>query len=285
MVRRIAGVTDKQYLFDISSAVVAGDVETLVSALNDPRTRSLDTRRLCEELIFHYRNLMLGSVSQDTSLLLQVSQAEQERYLQEGRNISVRTAAASIRRLGDALEKMARGGNARIELELALFALAGIGGLSAEPVAEAPAVQRPAARSAASATPAAKASAAAAQETAVVPTASVPTAVSGGASQDEVFADWDRVVKAVAQQDIPLGSFLIGSRAYRKGNRVLIDGNKMLYDYLRANERSHATLKAVLQEVTGETLGIGPYTAGKTQVAQSDPLEILRRQGVEVQEV
>ena len=59
----------------------------------------------------------------------------------------------------------------------------------------------------------------------------------------------------------------------------------MLYDYLRANERSHATLKAVLQEVTGETLGIGPYTAGKTQAAQSDPLEILRRQGVEVQEI
>ena len=115
--------------------------------------------------------------------------------------------------------------------------------------------------------------------------AAAPAPVAGSAAQDEVFADWERVVKAVAQQDIPLGSFLIGSRAYRKGNRVLIDGNKMLYDYLRANERSHATLKTVLQEITGEALGIGPYTAGKPQAVQSDPLEILRRQGVEVQEV
>lgn len=285
MVRRVAGVTDKQYLFDISAAALAGDVEALVAALNDPRTRSLDTRRLCEELIYHYRNLMLGSVSQDASLLLQVSQAEQARYLQEGRTVSVRTAAASIRRLGDALEKMTRGGNARIELELALFALAGAGGLSAEPAAEAVIVR--AADAPVRTAPQAAAAAGAVQVIApkAEPAAVTQTSPAVATVQDEQFADWERVVTLAAQQDIPLGSFLMGSRAYRKGNRVLIDGNKMLYDYLRANERSHATLKAALQEITGEALGIGPYTANKTQVAQSDPLEILRKQGVEVQEV
>lgn len=282
MVRRVAGVTDKQYLFDISHAVQAGDVEALVAALNDPRTRSLDTRRLCEELIYHYRNLMLGSVSQDASLLLQVSQSEQRRYLQEGQNIAVRTAAASIRRLGDALEKMTRGGNARIELELALFALAGAGGLSADaPTVMSAASSVPVRQNATPAVPAVQQSATAPQTKA----AAVSSAAVHAAESDDAFAEWDRVVALAAQKDIPLGSFLIGSRAYRTGNRVLIDGNNMLYDYLRANERSHATLKAALQEITGEALGIGPYTARKAQANQNDPLDVLRQRGVDVQEV
>ncbi len=282
LVRRVAGVTDKQYLFDISHAVAAGEVEALIAALNDPRTRSLDTRRLCEELIYHYRNLMLGAVSKDASLLLQVSQSEQERYLKEGQGIPVRTAATAIRRLGDALEKMTRGGNARIELELALFALAGAGGVPVDVPAElpqaacAPAVRAPAAAPSVTADRMEKSAPAA--ET--VPAVNAPLA-----DTEDQFAEWDRVVALAAQKDIPLGSFLTGSRAYRKGNRVLIAGNDMLYDYLRANERSHATLKAALQEITGETLGIGPYTARKVQSTQTDPLEILRKQGVDVQEV
>ncbi|MBQ8610807.1 MAG: DNA polymerase III subunit gamma/tau [Oscillospiraceae bacterium] len=284
LVRRVAGVTDKQYLFDISEAVSAGDVEKLVSALNDPRTRSLDTRRLCEELIFHYRNLMLGAVSKDVSLLLQVSQAEQERYLQEGSRTPVKTAAAAIRRLGDALEKMARGGNARIELELALFTMAGTVGAAEETTVfvQQPAALQPAARPAAQQIkPAASQSVSAAEESPV--TEAAVQAASSAA--EDTFVLWPQVVALAAQKDVPLGSFLIGSRAFRRGNRVLIDGNSMLYDYLRANERSHATLKAALQEVAGEALGIGPYTARKVEVSQNDPLEMLRRQGVDVQEI
>lgn len=284
LVRRVAGVTDKQYLFAISEAVFAGDVERLVAALNDPRTRSLDTRRLCEELIFHYRNLMLGSVSRDASLLLQVSQAEQERYLQEGSGIPVKTAASAIRRLGDALEKMARGGNARIELELALFAMAGAVGTAAEETVvyvQQPAAAQPASRPAVQqAKPSVSQPVSAAED----PTAEAAAQPASGTAE-EAFSLWPQVVSLAAQKDVPLGSFLTGSRAFRRGNRVLIDGNSMLYDYLRANERSHATLKAALQEVTGESLGIGPYTARKVEISQNDPLEMLRKQGVDVQEV
>ena len=58
----------------------------------------------------------------------------------------------------------------------------------------------------------------------------------------------------------------------------------MLYDYLRTNEKSHAALKAALQEVSGEALGIGPYKAQTAADGREDPLEILRRQGVTVRE-
>ena len=86
---------------------------------------------------------------------------------------------------------------------------------AAAPKSAAPAVQ-----------PAAKEAPAPRQEAAPASSA----AAGNGVPQEDAFADWDRVVALAAQQDIPLGSFLLGSRAYRKGNRVLIDGNKMLYD-------------------------------------------------------
>lgn len=297
LVRRVAGVTDKHYLFSISRAVESGAVEELVNALNDPRTRSLDTRRLCEELIFHYRNLMLGAVSQDAGLLLQVSQAEQALYLEEGRRLPVRTAATAIRRLGDALERMTKGGNARIELELALFALAGAGGLSVgsslpEQLPAAPtAAAQPAAASAFTTTATAGAAQAEPKPvSASKPIASaaepVPKVAQTAAEGDRqgAFEAWPQVQAQVAKRDLALSSFLCNSVAYRQGNRILIDGNSLLYDYLRNNEKSHACLKDVLQEVTGEALGIGPYTPRTVEKAKDDPLEQLRRQGVEVLE-
>ncbi len=282
MVRRVAGVTDKQYLFSVSRAVAQGDVEQLVAALNDERTRSLDTKRLCEELIDHYRNLMLGAVSQDAGLLMQVGQAEREQYLKEGQKLSVRTAAAAIRRLGDALEHMTKGSSPRIELELALFALTGVGGLPQE-AQPAPTMQATAACPATAAKPYTQSTPAAAQKSSAAPAEnSRSTAAPGGTPPP--FAQWEQVKQLVAGRDVPLSSFLAGSSAYRQGSRVLIDGNTMLYDYLRTNEKSHAALKAALQEVSGEALGIGPYKAQTAAAGREDPLEILRRQGVTVRE-
>ncbi len=279
-VRTKAGITDKMYLFSVSRAVAAGDVEALITALNDPRTRSLDTRRLCEELIYHYRNLMLGAVSQDPSLLVQVGQAEKEHYLQEGKQTSVSASAAAIRRLGDALERMIRGGNARIELELALFALAGAGGSWQESETQA-VTATPPKRPAAAVAPQAAAPAA----EPVQPTSQAQPAAAVRAGDDQGrFADWDKVLALISERDVALSSFLMNSVAYRQGNRVLIDGNTMLYGYLRNSDRSHAVLKAALQEVTGIALGIGPYKAAENQPDKTDPLEILRQKGVNVQE-
>ena len=121
VVRRMAGVTDRSYLFRISDALEAQDGATALAQLAQLRQQSVDVKRLTEELIAHYRALMLAALPGGQSLLSGVSPEEEALYLEKGPQLGQREAIRAIRALGSALEHMTRGSDQRIELELALW--------------------------------------------------------------------------------------------------------------------------------------------------------------------
>ncbi len=123
VVRRMAGVTDRSYLFRMSDAVAAQDAAAALAELAALRQQSVDVKRLTEELIGHYRSLMLAALPGGRELLSGVSPEEEALYLEKGPALGRREAVRAIRALGGALEHMARGSDQRIELELALFSL------------------------------------------------------------------------------------------------------------------------------------------------------------------
>ena len=123
VVRRMAGVTDRSYLFHISDALEAQDAAAALAQLAQLRQQSVDVKRLTEELIAHYRALMLAALPGGQALLSGVSPEEDALYLQKGPEMGQREAIRAIRTLGTALEHMTRGSDQRIELELALFSL------------------------------------------------------------------------------------------------------------------------------------------------------------------
>ena len=166
VVRRMAGVTDRSYLFRISDALEAQDGATALAQLAQLRQQSVDVKRLTEELIAHYRALMLAALPGGQSLLSGVSLEEEALYLEKGPQLGQREAIRAIRALGSALEHMTRGSDQRIELELALFGLS-------EPPQQPQAVPVQAAPVRAAAQPAAPQPFASA--TAVQPFASAPT--------------------------------------------------------------------------------------------------------------
>ncbi|MCI2046150.1 MAG: DNA polymerase III subunit gamma/tau [Faecalibacterium sp.] len=142
VVRRMAGVTDKSYLFRISDAVAAGDGGAALAELAALRQQSVDVKRLAEELVSHYRNLMLAGLPNGKSLLSGISPEEETLYLEKSAQVPQAEAIRAIRTIGGAMEKMARGNNHRIELELALFSLTQAPAPIAAPAA-APAVSAP----------------------------------------------------------------------------------------------------------------------------------------------
>lgn len=166
VVRRMAGVTDRSYLFRISDALEAQDGATALAQLAQLRQQSVDVKRLTEELIAHYRALMLAALPGGQSLLSGVSPEEEALYLEKGPQLGQWEAIRAIRALGSALEHMTRGSDQRIELELALFGLS-------EPPQQPQAVPVQAAPVRAAAQPAAPQPFASA--TAVQPFASAPT--------------------------------------------------------------------------------------------------------------
>ena len=198
VVRRMAGVTDRSYLFRISDALEAQDGAAALAQLAQLRQQSVDVKRLTEELIAHYRALMLAALPGGQALLSGVSPEEEALYLEKGPQLGQREAIRAIRALGSALEHMTRGSDQRIELELALFSLseppqqmqavpvqAVPARAAAQPTAVQPFASAPAAQPFASAparpAPAAEPTPAQPQETvpvqSAVPAASVPQTV------------------------------------------------------------------------------------------------------------
>ena len=122
LVRRMAGVTDRKYLFEISDAIAARDAVKALQEIAALRQQSVDMRRLCMELAGHYRNLMLSALPGGTDLLTGTSPEEEAAYAVR-KDFPQAEAVRAVNAFGAALEKMARGTDQRIELELAVFSL------------------------------------------------------------------------------------------------------------------------------------------------------------------
>ena len=198
VVRRMAGVTDRSYLFRISDALEAQDGAAALAQLAQLRQQSVDVKRLTEELIAHYRALMLAALPGGQALLSGVSPEEEALYLEKGPQLGQREAIRAIRALGSALEHMTRGSDQRIELELALFSLS-------EPPQQMQAVPAQAVPARAAAQPAVVqpfASAPAAQPFASAPARPAPTAEPTPAQPQEAVPVQSAVPAASVPQTV-----------------------------------------------------------------------------------
>ncbi|MDD3430353.1 MAG: DNA polymerase III subunit gamma/tau [Oscillospiraceae bacterium] len=275
-VRKMAGVTDKSYLFSMSQAVTQQDAAATIALLAQLREKSVDMKRLTEELIYHYRNLMLAGIGGENGLVTGVSVTEEQQYLQCAKREDVSFCVFAIKRLGECLERMSKGTDQRIELELALFSLCE-GPTTAAPVdLAASAAAKPVLAPVQTTAQPAKA----VSEKVVLPQTAPADAVP--------FAQWAEVITAMQDRDKLLYGFMCNSQAYQQGKYVLIAGTDFLFDYIRKNKESSALIKKVIEEVTGEYYNIGPYklqaeTVADKMQAGDEALKHLQELGIPVE--
>ena len=315
LVRRMAGVTDRAYLFEISDAITKKDAVTALQKVAELRQKSVDMRRLCVELAGHYRNLMLASLPQGTSLLAGVSPEEEAAYAARA-SLPQSEAVRGIEAFGDALEKMGRGTDQRIELELAIFsltqpeirpvavaaapAMAQNNPAQPAPFASAPVSPQPIPAPAPAFPPAAVEQPAMEtfQTVAPTPAPAAAAAVPGMSQSDsrgpvqvhtpQPFEPWNAVLQTLQERDPALSSFLRGSTAYYDGKRVLIACSETFRDYMRKNKETGKTLKSIILEVSGVRCNIGPYEPKKTHPDGQevrpieDTLKTMQSLGVDV---
>lgn len=299
LVRKMAGVTDRSYLFELSDALARQDAPAVLTQIASLRQASVDMKRLCDELIVHYRNLMLAAVPGAQNLLNGVSREEQEEYERHAQNISAAQAVQCIKTLCAALDKMGKGVDARIELELAVYELC----YPTPVVQAAPAAAASTAHGGATVFAAASVAAPPSSQafiSAPAPTAPTPQKAPVAApqttpeqsaanqGQETPFEPWAKVLEVMQGKDKLLSAALKDSRAYYDGKRVLIDGSELFLEYMRKNEFSSEMVKSVLQQVTGVRYPIGPYKKKRGQETENQPmtadatLEQLSSAGVDV---
>ena len=312
LVRRMAGVTDRGYLFEISDAIAARDSVAALEKIAALRQQSVDMRRLCMELAGHYRNLMLCALPGGTSLLTGTSPEEEAAYLQR-KDFPQADAIRAINAFGSALEKMSRGTDQRIELELAVFSLT-------QPMAAAPVQVAAAGQPVAAPAPQPFTSTPVAAPAAVPPVQSAapisfvppvqmddpplppdpeflqpelppipqPAAPTAPAAQPaprrreppkeagplEPFGYWPAVLADLEENDAMLISFLRNTRAYYDGRRVLCECSDAFRDYIRSNREVSKKLKESIYRVSHIRCSIGPYEEPKADESGTPAVSI-----------
>ncbi len=122
-VRTAAGLAQKDYLLNLASACVNKNSERAISTLNKLYNDSKDMGKLCDELISHYRSLMLIKTVRNPRELIVMSDEEYDSAFDQAQILSLADIVYAMDVLQNAFERMARGADNRIELEIALVKL------------------------------------------------------------------------------------------------------------------------------------------------------------------
>ena len=312
VVRNAAGLVSKTYLFELATAIVNKSPTRSLEIIDRLYSESKDMARLCDELVEHFRALMLIKTIKNPRDILIMSDDEFEQAVTQSDYLSLADIVFYMDVLSRAYQRMGRGTGDRTELEMALVKLSAteldgtVEALTARVTALEKAVKRGITVNYAQ--PAQQSVQAEAAQSASVPNTQTeveepfakpepehkkapvakpapevkPVAQRASVNLDELydnavpFARWVEVVDSLKSVSRSIAAAFAGSTAYESGNYLLIDtNNELAFDLLRQNGR-RAEIKQTLLELTGKNYSLGPYKRSTPKkVEKTDPLNSL----------
>ena len=287
VVQETVGLVGRDHLFALSSAVQGHDSAAALEMVDQMHRSSKDMARLCEELSAHFRGLMLIKTMKNARGILAVPDDEFEKMTKQALSTPLPVILHCLDGMQAALEKMYRGGDRRIEMEMALIKLCSpeLDDTADALVRRIEALERGVTR-----VPAAKQKPAV-QETPVameLPEEPVREEVSAAADtlptpkaeeksqqlkqEAKRLAEWPEILHVLKEYSAAISAAFTGSSAYVSGDYVLIDAPKeMAFELLRKSAQRDKMREAI-QQVTGRVYKLGPYRSKKAEEQQADPL-------------
>ena len=289
-VRAVCGMAGREYQLAIAESVINRDAGEVLQSVETLHTASVDSSRLCSELLSHFRDLLLVKTVKDAQKMVVCSGNEFADLKLQAEKLSVEEIIAAMNRLREAADRMAKG-NGRLELEMALIELCGDYKVAekapAAPKREAAPAQSVAPKQAEKTVntqaedappwemeaPKAEAKVEPAPAPETLKTEAKPKAEKAVAEGN--FKDWDKVLAELSKTCPLLRGVLTESAAYIDGDYLLIDcANPSFRDMIKGtNPLFKESLRNAAQSVTGKVFKLGPYT--KKQESNDDPFADL----------
>ncbi|MBQ1813715.1 MAG: DNA polymerase III subunit gamma/tau, partial [Ruminococcus sp.] len=123
VVRQAAGLADKKYLYELSACIINKNTAKAMEAVDRLYGESKDMARLCDELIAHFRALMLIKSVRSPRNILVMSEEEFEQAQTQSDYLSLADIVYDMDVLSRAYQRMGHGTGDRTELEMALVKL------------------------------------------------------------------------------------------------------------------------------------------------------------------
>ena len=123
IVRSAAGLASKKYLFEICNCVINKNPASALEMIDGLYKESKNMTRLCDELISHFRSLMLIKTVKNPRNMLVLSEKEFEAAYAQADYLSLADIIFDIDVLARAYERMGKALSERAELEMAVVKL------------------------------------------------------------------------------------------------------------------------------------------------------------------
>lgn len=281
IVTQAAGLTGRTQLFALSKAAAENDCAAALGIVGELYAASKDMARLCEELMGHFRNIMLFKTMREPKELVAAPGQEYALLEERAHEFSLQAVLRALDVLQLCLEKMFGGGNRRVEMEMALVRLCSPE-MDDNAASLLKRIEKLEAALAGGAVPKPAKPQPPREAMPPVRPAASPLPDSEKAVQ---FDNWPEVLEALHKRSSGLASFLDGSTAYISGDYVLIDApNTMAFELLRQTPRQKDHMREAIREVTGKTYRLGPYQRKEEEQtsAEEDPLSKLMEKAQQV---
>lgn len=287
-----AGIAGRDDLFAVSEAITAKKPEDALKIIQELHDRSRDLERFCEELLDHYRNLMLMKTLDHPEDMVICLPEELERLGALAKRCPLSEILYCMTVLQDTLALLRRTAGKRVAMELCMIRLC-TPSLSEDPTAILSRLDAlEAALRAGAAVPVSNAGQPERQPPASPPEpakAAEPDTVSPpepdtasppepeGSPSFGKMTEWPEVLERIRKKDALLYALLSDSSAYLRGDTLLIDSpNHMLRQMIRQNGYSK-TIREALAEQTGQTYRLA-LRGNKAEPKESELLQAILRQ-------
>lgn len=316
VVRGAAGLAGKEYLYDLAVSIINKNTARALEQIDRLYGESKDMARLCDELIAHFRALMLiKSVRRPRSILV-MSDEEFEQAQTQCDYLSLADIVYYMDVLSRAYQRMGHGTGDRTELEMALVKLSspeldatneamaaritalekavkrGITAAVQEaPVppeqpkqeaqpkpSEEPAEQKPADPPKAEPEQEKPKPKPPVQKPQPMPQPSPASDLNEIYQNAKPFPQWVEVVESLKPISRTIAAAFSGTSAYESGNYLLIDSDsETAFDLLRMSGQRQQ-IRNIITEITGKVYRLGPYRRPEQKKEKPDPMLAFKQQ-------
>lgn len=306
VVQKTAGLAGRGHLFDITRSIIDKNVKQALEITQQLYNESKDMGRLCQELLDHFRNLMLIKTMKSPESLIMLSAQEREQAKQQAQEFSLEGIVYVMDVLQKSYDRMFKGGNKRAEMELALIKLTSVQlDTSTEALMARIAKLERMVKNGVTVSPEHKAQSATAEvkeaaapvvpkinrEQLTVQTTPQAQAVASQAKTDYDYdtivknavpmEDWQEVLEVLRKYSITIATSFKNTRAYISGDYILIDSQNELAFKLLKQQSQRERMREAVKEVTGRVYKLGPYKKLEQQDKQENPLDQFIKQAKE----
>ena len=289
------GMAGTGYINEIVGCIINKDAAALMRLVSELYASSKDMLRLCDELISYFRSIMIICTVKNPEGLITASEAELGELKQAAGQFTSAQSVNILNMLQESYEKMSRGVNKRVEMEIVLIRICGLSDKQTMNYAESNASvsrspspsqsginQTAAINSLVSRIESLEKAVGALQAgfpkgaIPVLGTTSEPAAARGSVSAKQnssnvpvsvielsnsakPFAEWNRALELLKEVNKPAYSVLSDSRAFVNGKYLLIDTNGFGRDMLR-NSIVKESIRQIIRQISGIDCRLGPYS-------------------------